>query len=150
MIKRQTVGGLWLLMPIVVVMGVLGASCTPTVTAPPTIITTPTPTLSRTLVTTPTIVRDTIPLGLNPTATLLNPGDHVVISVISAEWRIAELTWELDPKGFGDLSATTGPTVIYTAPKRSGTATVSLRGTIKGRVGSAVVSFKIRPIIELF
>ncbi len=150
MIKRQTVRGLRLLMSMVVVIDVLGVSCAPTETPPRTIIATPPTSSFPTLATTPTIVRDTIPLGLNPTGSFLNPGDHVVISVISAEWRIAELTWELDPKAFGELSATTGPTVIYTAPKRSGTVTVSIRGTIKGRVGSAIVSFKIQPIIKLF
>jgi ABC-type glycerol-3-phosphate transport system substrate-binding protein len=92
----------------------------------------------------------TIPLSLNPSTAILNPGDQVVISVISEEWQAAELTWELfseseDLKSPKALSASTGPTVIYVAPEQSGEVIVSVRGKTKGGVGKSSVSFTIEP-----
>lgn len=102
----------------------------------------------RTVEVTRIAVPSSIPLSLNPSKTILSPGEQVVISVIPEEWQAAELTWELASKDLsvpGTLSASTGPTVVYTAPEGSGEVNISVRGRTKEGVGSASISFSIKP-----
>ncbi len=142
--KDQARNNLGLLTLLVVIVGLVSEACaaaTPAPTLlPPTVGPTSAPTTTA-----------TIPLGLNPSKDTLNPGDQVVISVVSEEWQTADLAWTLtsqDPKALpapGKLSATKGPTVSYIAPDGSGRVKVLVNGTIKGRVGSAAVFFTIQP-----
>lgn len=137
MIKFRIRRSFALLILISLLIALQGQGC-----APP-----PTP-VPVTVVVTRIVVPSPIPLSLNPSKTILNPGDQTVISVISEEWQAAELTWELASKDLlfpGTLSAYTGPTVIYTAPEGLGEVTISVVGRTKERLGSASISFSIEP-----
>lgn len=91
-----------------------------------------------------------IPIALNPSKTTLQPGENVVISVLSSEWRSARLIWSLwasSPR-MGTLSSNFDPTVVYTAPEEPGTVTVSVGGALEGKGGLTEVSFIITDDVD--
>jgi len=139
---------IWLIVAVLSAVVVLAPAETAQGASPPTTLSNddviqvslgrPVPDLQQTL---------TIPLYVNPSRRVLNPGDEVLLSV-GDDWLQASLTWDSswasDDSWAGGLSATRGPYVYFTAPYDSGRVAITVNGRLYGRSGSGTVYFSIQ------